>query len=38
MIKLQDGRTRNWQTGGLPVSGPLNLDWAFMTNKATGKR
>lgn len=37
MIKLQDARTRDWLTGGLPVSGPLNLDWALMTNRATGK-
>jgi hypothetical protein len=37
MVKLVDSRTRDWQTGGLPVSGPLNLDWAFLTNRCTGK-
>lgn len=37
MIKLQDSRTRDWQTGGLPISSPLNLDWALLTNRCTGR-
>ncbi len=37
MIKIQDQRTRDWTAGGLPVSGPLNLDWAYLTNHCSGK-
>ena len=34
-----DARTRDWKpsTGLLQVGGPLNPDWVYMTNSASGK-
>ena len=37
MVKVQDGRTRTWNGSGAGpfVSAGLNLDWVFLTNKAS---